>query len=54
MLGEKDLRTLDQLMAHRMGVLIESDILPKFDLLAEGQAGVLDRLDNVTAPKKTN
>lgn len=47
MLDEKDLRALDQLMAHRMGVLIESDILPKFDLLAEGQAGILDRLDRM-------
>ncbi len=47
MLDEKDLQALDQLMAHRMGVLIESDILPKFDLLAEGQAGILDRLDRM-------
>ncbi len=47
MLDEKDLRALDQLMARRMGVLIESDILPKFDLLAEGQAGILDRLDRM-------
>ena len=54
MLDEKDLQALDQLMAHRMGVLIESDILPKFDLLAEGQAGILDRLDKVTAPEKAN
>lgn len=47
MLDEKDLQALDQLMARRMGVLIESDILPKFDLLAEGQAGILDRLDRM-------
>lgn len=54
MLDEKDLQALDHLMAHRMGVLIESDILPKFDLLAEGQAGILDRLDKVTALKNAN
>lgn len=36
MLDEKDLQAIDQLMAHRMNIILESEISPKFNLLAEG------------------
>lgn len=36
MLDEKDLHAIDQLMAHRMNIILESEISPKLNLLAEG------------------
>ncbi len=36
MLDEKDLQAIDQLMAHRMNIILESEISPKLNLLAEG------------------
>ena len=47
MLDEKDLQAIDALIARRMGAVIESDIVPKFDLLADGQKMILETL----APK---
>lgn len=47
MLDEKDLQAIDALIARRMGVVIEADIVPKFDLLADGQKMILETL----APK---
>ncbi len=58
MLDEKDLLAIQTLIAannetilneaaHRMRVLLDADIAPKFDLLAEGQQTVLDRLDRM-------
>ena len=41
MLDEKDLQAIDALIARRMGVVIEADIVPKFDLLADGQKMIL-------------
>ena len=35
MLDEKDLQALDALISRRLGVMMESDIAPKFDLLYE-------------------
>lgn len=35
MLDEKDLQAIDQLMAHRMNIILESEISPKLNLLAE-------------------
>lgn len=35
MLDEKDLQAIDQLMAHRMNIILESEIFPKLNLLAE-------------------
>lgn len=35
MLDEKDLQAIDQLMAHRMNIILESGISPKLNLLAE-------------------
>lgn len=36
MLDEKDLQAIDQLMDHRMNIILESEISPKLNLLAEG------------------
>ena len=47
MLDEKDLQAIDALIARRMGAVIEADIVPKFDLLADGQKAILETL----APK---
>ena len=35
MLDEKDLQAIDQLMAHRMNIILESEISPKLNLLAK-------------------
>ena len=43
MLDEKDLKEI----AHLMSVLIENEVTPKFNLLAEGQKTILETL----APK---
>lgn len=42
MLDEKDLQAIDALIARRMGAVIEADIVPKFDLLADGQKMILE------------
>ena len=47
MLDEKDLQAIDSLIASRLGAVVEADILPKFNLLAEGQKTLLEAL----APK---
>ena len=55
MLDEKDLQAIQALIsanneiilneaAHRMRVLLDAEVTPKFDLLAEGQEAILDRL----------
>ena len=36
MLDEKDLLAIDALIARRLGVVVESEIMPQFNLLAEG------------------
>lgn len=35
MLDEKDLQAIDHLMAHRMNIILESEISPKLNLLAK-------------------
>ena len=44
MLDEKDLQTIDELFAHRLNVVLESAIMPKFNLLAGGQQTILETL----------
>ena len=44
MLDEKDLQAIDQLISHRMNVIIESDVTPKFDLLADGIQDIQEKL----------
>lgn len=44
MLDEKDLQTIDELFARRLNVVLESAIMPKFNLLAEGQQTILQTL----------
>ena len=40
MLDEKDYKEI----AHLMSVLIENEVKPRFDLLAEGQKNILETL----------
>ena len=47
MLDEKDLQAIDSLIASSLGAVVEADILPKFNLLADGQKTLLEAL----APK---
>ena len=51
MLDEKDLQAIDQLMAHRMNIILESEISPKLNLLAEGmeilQEKMNERINNL-------
>ena len=42
MLDEKDLQTIDELFAHRLNVVLESAIMPKFNLLAENQKTMME------------
>ena len=50
MLDEKDLQAIDALIARRLGVVVESDIMPKFDLLAGGLAAVNEKLKALPDP----
>lgn len=43
MLEEKDLQEI----SHLMTVLIENEVTPKFNTLADGQAAILDKLDDL-------
>ena len=42
MLDEKDLQAIDEIFAHRMNVILESSILPRFNLLAENQKTMME------------
>ena len=42
MLDEKDLQAIDEIFAHRMNVILESAIMPKFNLLAENQETMME------------
>lgn len=42
MLDEKDLQAIDEIFAHRMNVILESAIMPKFILLAENQKTMME------------
>ena len=44
MLEERDLQEIDRLMAHRMNIIIESDVMPKFNLLAGGIQDIQEKL----------
>lgn len=51
MLDEKDLQAIAKLMQdqkkeimHEVGALIEADVIPKFDLLADGQKLIQEKL----------
>lgn len=43
MLDEKDLKEI----AHLMQTIVDADVTPKFNLLAENQQAILDRLDRM-------
>lgn len=47
MLTEEDLKAIQQMMTSTMNVIIENQIDPKFNALAEGQQTLLEKL----APK---
>lgn len=38
MLDEKDLQAIDQLMAHRMNIILESEISPKPQPIGQGNS----------------
>ena len=42
MLDEKDLQAIDEIFAHRMNVILESAIMPKFNLLPENQKTMME------------
>lgn len=42
MLDEKDLQAIDEIFARRMNVILESAIMPKFNLLAENQKTMME------------
>ena len=42
MLDEKDLQAIDEIFAHRMNVILESAIMPKFNLLTENQKTMME------------
>ena len=44
MLDERDLQEIDRLMAHRINIMLESDIAPKFNLFAEGIQDIQEKL----------
>ena len=48
MLDEKDLQAIDQLIARRLGVVVESDITPKFNMLAEAVGDIDAKLKRKT------
>ena len=50
MLDEKDLQAIDALIARRLGVVVEADLAPKFDLLADGLAAVNEKLKSLPDP----
>lgn len=43
MLDEKDYKEI----AHLIQTIIDADVKPKFDLLAEGQQSIIERLDRM-------
>lgn len=60
MLEEKDLNAFAELMDQKLaqqkeeimrgvGVLMENDVAPKFNLLSDGQSAILDKLDSLAA-----
>lgn len=60
MLEEKDLNALAELMDQKLaqqkeeimrgvGVLMENDVTPKFNLLSDGQTAILDKLDSLAS-----
>ena len=42
MLDEKDLQAIDEICEHRMNVILEYAIMPKFNLLAENQKTMME------------
>ena len=42
MLDEKDLQAIDEILARRMNTILESAIMPKFNLLAENQKTMME------------
>ena len=48
MLDEKDLQAIDEIFARRLNVILESAIMPKFNLLAEGQQTLLETMASKT------
>lgn len=44
MLEEKDFQRIDELISRRIGIVMENEVMPKFDLLADGIADIQEKL----------
>ena len=44
MLGEKDLQRLEELVSRQISIVVENQIKPQLQLLAEGTADIQERL----------
>ncbi len=44
MLDEKDFQRIDELISRRIGIVMENEVMPKFNLLADGIADIQEKL----------
>ena len=44
MLEEKDFQRIDELISRRIGIVMENEVMPKFNLLADGIADIQEKL----------
>ena len=44
MLEEKDFQRIDELISRRIGIVMENEVMPEFNLLADGIADIQEKL----------
>ena len=44
MLEEKDFQRIDELISRRIGIVMENEVMPQFNLLADGIADIQEKL----------
>ena len=44
MLDEKDFQRIDELISRRIGIVMENEVMPKFNLLEDGLADIQEQL----------
>ncbi len=44
MLEEKDFQRIDELISRRIGIVMENEVMPKVNLLADGIADIQEKL----------
>ena len=44
MLDEKDFQRIDELISRRIGIVMENEVMPKVNLLADGIADIQEKL----------